>query len=203
MQLLDICWAFLWIEDAESSQETKGIFETTADLPADLFQVRLQHIVVDIFSCCLQIYNTNCKVCDCVMDCENVLLIIGTFLDLLQGVLDICQLAGYKSDVCCLGLQGSAKTSQYRKDITWHHQGRHKVVCLHSPQHTKCFWLSSILVDVLKFIYQWPHEHLIAFTDLLCASQWVSHWHHEHCLCIGGHMFFSFAVFQLLDVCQV
>ena len=53
------------------------------------------------------------------------------------------QLAGYKNEVCCLGLQGSTKASQYRKDITWHHQGRHKVVCLHSPQHTKCFWLSS------------------------------------------------------------
>ena len=33
VQLLDICWAFLWIEDAESSQEAQGIFETTADLP--------------------------------------------------------------------------------------------------------------------------------------------------------------------------
>ena len=41
VKLLDICWAFLWIEDAESSQEAQGIFETTADLPADLFQVRL------------------------------------------------------------------------------------------------------------------------------------------------------------------
>ena len=82
VQFLDICWAFLWIEDAESSQEAQGIFETTADLPADLFQVRLQHILVEIFSCCLQIY-TSCKVCDCVMGCGKVLLIIGTFLDLL------------------------------------------------------------------------------------------------------------------------
>ena len=46
-------------------------------------------------------------------------------------------------------------------------------------------------------------EHLIAFTDLPCASQRVSHWHHEHYLCTVGHMFFSFAAFQLLDVCQV
>ena len=97
----------------KSSQEAPGIFETTADLPADLFQVRLQHILVEIFSCSLQMYNTNCKVCDCVMDCGKVLLIIVTFLDLLKGVLDIGQLAGYKSEVGCLGLQGS---SQYRKD---------------------------------------------------------------------------------------
>ena len=75
--------AFLWIEDAESSQEAQGVFETTADLPADLFQVRLQHILVEIFFCGLQIYNTNCKVYNCVMDCGKVLLIIGTFLDLL------------------------------------------------------------------------------------------------------------------------
>ena len=27
--------------------------------------------------------------------------------------------------------------------------------------------------------------------------------HHKHCLCTVGNMFFSFAVFQLLDVCQV
>ena len=27
--------------------------------------------------------------------------------------------------------------------------------------------------------------------------------HHKHCLCTVGHMFFSFAAFQLLDVCQV
>ena len=74
MQLLDICWAFLWIENAESSQEAQGIFEMTADLPADLFQVMLQHILVEILSCYLQIYNTNCKVCDCVMDCGKVLL---------------------------------------------------------------------------------------------------------------------------------
>ena len=33
-----------------------------------------------------------------------------------------------------------------------------------------------------------------------CVS---THWHHEHCLCTVGHMFFSFAAFQLLDVCQV
>ena len=46
-------------------------------------------------------------------------------------------------------------------------------------------------------------EHLITFTDLSCSSQRVSHWHHEHCLCTLGHMFFSFAAFQLLDVCQV
>ena len=46
-------------------------------------------------------------------------------------------------------------------------------------------------------------EHLITFTDLSCSSQRVSHWHHEHCLCTLGHMFFSFATFQLLDVCQV
>ena len=50
VQFLDICWAFLWFEDAESSQETQGIFETTADLPADLFQVGLKHILVEIFS---------------------------------------------------------------------------------------------------------------------------------------------------------
>ena len=30
-----------------------------------------------------------------------------------------------------------------------------------------------------------------------------AHWNHEHCLCTVGHMFFSFAAFQLLDVCQV
>ena len=50
MQLLDICWAFLWIEDAESSQEAQGIFETTADLPGDLFQVKMQHILVETVS---------------------------------------------------------------------------------------------------------------------------------------------------------
>ena len=27
--------------------------------------------------------------------------------------------------------------------------------------------------------------------------------HHKHCLCTVGNMFFSFAAFQLLDVCQV
>ena len=36
--------------------------------------------------------------------------------------------------------------------------------------------------------------------EFKCVS---AHWHHEHCLCTVGHMFFSFAVFQLLDVCQV
>ncbi len=30
-----------------------------------------------------------------------------------------------------------------------------------------------------------------------------AHWHHEHCLRTVGFMFFSFAPFQLLDVCQV
>ena len=44
-------------------------------------------------------------------------------------------------------------------------------------------------------------EHQIAFIDLLCANQRVSHWHHEHRLCTVGHMFFSFAAFQLLDIC--
>ena len=77
------CWAFLRTEDAESRQEAQAIFETTADLPADLFQVRLQHSLVEISSCCFQINNPNCKVDDCVMDCGKVLLINGTFLDLL------------------------------------------------------------------------------------------------------------------------
>ena len=45
-------------------------------------------------------------------------MIIGMFLDLLKGVLDLGQLAGYKSEVSCLGLQGYTKTSQYRKDLT-------------------------------------------------------------------------------------
>ena len=36
--------------------------------------------------------------------------------------------------------------------------------------------------------------------EFKCVS---AHWHHEHCLCTAGHMFFSFAAFQLLDVCQV
>ena len=30
----------------------------------------------------------------------------------------------------------------------------------------------------------------------------MPHRYHEHCLCTVGHMFFSFAAFQLLDVCQ-
>ena len=35
--------------------------------------------------------------------------------------------------------------------------------------------------------------------EFKCVS---AHWHTEHCLCTVVHMFFSFAAFQLLDVCQ-
>ena len=89
-------------------------------------------------------------------------------------MLDIGQLAGYKSEVCCLGLQGSTKTSQYRKDITLHHQGRHKVVVFivlsipsASGSPVSSWMCSSVSISGLM-------EHLIAFTDLSCASQRVS-----------------------------
>ena len=36
--------------------------------------------------------------------------------------------------------------------------------------------------------------------EFKCVS---AHWHHEHCLCTVGHMFFSFDAIQLLCVCQV
>ena len=145
----------------------------TAEMPADLFQVRLQHILVEIFSCCLQICNTNCKVCDCVMDCGKVLLIIGTFRSAIWCA-GHGQLAGYKSEVCCLGLLGSTKTSLYRKDITWHSQVATKLyvfIVLSIPSASgspvSSWMFSSVSISGLM-------EHLIAFTDLSCASQLIS-----------------------------
>ena len=155
------------------SVEAQGIFETTADLPADLFQVRLQHIFVEIFSCGLQIYNTNCKVCDCVVDCVKVRLIIGTFLDLLYEVLEIGQLPGYKSEVGCLGLQGSTKTSQGRTSL--------RIIRIATKLYV--FIVLSIPSASGSPVSSWMYssvsfsglmEHLIAFTDLSCASQRVS-----------------------------
>ena len=67
----------------DPENEAQGIFETIADLPADLFQVRLQHILEEIFSCYVQIYNTNFKIGNCVMYCGKLHLIIGMFLNLL------------------------------------------------------------------------------------------------------------------------